>query len=64
VTLTGSGASSLTLRIAGAKAAHGTVTLRSGGRLAGTLDGHRITVRLSTSARTAKLKAHVAELAR
>jgi pimeloyl-ACP methyl ester carboxylesterase len=64
VTLTGSGASSLTLRIAGAKAAHGTVTLRSGGRLAGTLDGHRIAVRLSTSARTAKLKAHVAELAR
>jgi hypothetical protein len=64
VTLTGGGTSALALTIRGAKAAHGTVTLRSGGRLAGTLGGHRISVRLSTTARTAKRTAHVSELAR
>ena len=36
----------LTLRVAGAKAARGTVTLRSGGRLSGTLGGRRISLRL------------------
>ncbi|WP_028058552.1 alpha/beta fold hydrolase [Candidatus Solirubrobacter pratensis] len=64
VTVTGGGTSRLTLRIAGSKAAHGTVTLRSGGRLAGTLGGHRIAVRLSTSASSAKRRARIAQLAR
>jgi pimeloyl-ACP methyl ester carboxylesterase len=64
VTLTGSGTSALSLTIGGAKAAHGKVTLRSGGRLTGTLGGRRISVRLGTTAQTAKRKAHVTELAR
>ena len=46
VTVTGSGNSRLTLRVAGSKAARGTVTLRSGGRLTGTLGGRRISVHL------------------
>ena len=46
VTVSGSGNSRLTLRVAGAKAARGTVTLRSGGRLSGTLGGRRISVHL------------------
>jgi pimeloyl-ACP methyl ester carboxylesterase len=64
VTLTGGGTSRLTLRVAGGKAAHGTVTLRSGGRLEGMLGGRRISVRLSTTARTSKLQAHISQLAR
>jgi hypothetical protein len=50
VTLTGGGTKQLTLQIGGAQAAHGTVTLRSGGRLAGTLGGRRIRLRVGTSA--------------
>jgi pimeloyl-ACP methyl ester carboxylesterase len=46
VTLTGSGSSRLTLRVAGPKAARGTVTLRAGGRLSGTLGGRRVSLRL------------------
>jgi hypothetical protein len=45
VTVSGRGNSRLTLRVAGAKAARGTVVLRSGGRLSGTLGGRRISVR-------------------
>jgi pimeloyl-ACP methyl ester carboxylesterase len=63
VTLTGGGTSALALTVGGGKAAHGTVTLRSGGRLVGTLDGRRISVRLGTTARTAKRVARVSELA-
>jgi pimeloyl-ACP methyl ester carboxylesterase len=57
VTVTGGGTSQLTLTVAGAKAARGTVTLRSGGRLAGTLGGRHISVRLGTSARMAGVSA-------
>jgi pimeloyl-ACP methyl ester carboxylesterase len=64
VTVTGGGTSRLTLRVAGGKAAHGTVTLRSGGRVVGTLDGRRISVRLGTTARTSKVEAHISQLAR
>ena len=46
VTVTGSGNSRLTLRVSGSKAARGTVTLRSGGRLSGSLGGRRISVHL------------------
>jgi pimeloyl-ACP methyl ester carboxylesterase len=46
VTLTGSGNTAIRLRVAGSQAARGTVTLRSGGRLAGTLGGRRINLRL------------------
>ena len=46
VTVTGSGGAKITLRVAGAKAARGTVTLRSGGRLSGTLGGRRVSLRL------------------
>jgi hypothetical protein len=46
VTVTGSGNSRITLRVGGAKAARGTVTLRSGGRLSGTLGGRHISLRL------------------
>jgi len=42
VTLTGSGTERLTLRVGGSEAAHGTVTLRPGGRLSGTLGGRRV----------------------
>jgi pimeloyl-ACP methyl ester carboxylesterase len=57
VTITGGGTNALTLRVGGAKAAHGTVTLRSGGRLSGTLGGRRIALRIGTSAAAAA--AHV-----
>jgi pimeloyl-ACP methyl ester carboxylesterase len=46
VTLTGGGNTSIRLRIAGSQAARGTVTLRSGGRLSGTLGGRPIKLRL------------------
>jgi pimeloyl-ACP methyl ester carboxylesterase len=48
VTLTGGGSRTLRLRVSGTKAARGTVTLRTRGRLTGTLDGRRISVRLAT----------------
>jgi hypothetical protein len=54
VTLTGGGTTGLRLRIGGANAAHGTVTLRSGGRLSGSLGGRRIALRVGTSAVTAR----------
>ena len=44
VTVTGSGERADTLRVAGSKAARGTVTLRSGGRLSGTLGGRKISL--------------------
>jgi hypothetical protein len=50
VTLTGGGTKQLTLRIGGEQAAHGTVMLRSGGWLTGTLGGRRIKLRVGTSA--------------
>jgi hypothetical protein len=48
VTLTGGGSRTLRLRVSGTKAASGTVTLRTRGRLTGTLGGRRISVRLAT----------------
>jgi hypothetical protein len=48
VTLTGSGNNRITLRVAGSKAARGTVTLRSGGRISGTLGGRMISLRLGS----------------
>ncbi len=50
VTVSGGGTTLLRLRVGGANAAHGTVTLRSGGRLSGTLGGRRIALRVGTSA--------------
>ena len=47
VTVNGGGGRALTLRVAGPKAARGTVTLRTRGRLTGRLGGRRISVRLS-----------------
>ena len=47
VTVNGGGSRSLTLRVAGPKAASGTVTLRTRGRLTGRLGGRRISVRLA-----------------
>jgi pimeloyl-ACP methyl ester carboxylesterase len=44
----GGGGRSLALRVAGAEAARGTVTLRTGGRLTGRLGGRRIAVRLGS----------------
>src|SRR6185503_4699911 len=46
VTLTGGGTSRLVFHVSGSKAAHGTVTLRTGGRMRGTLGGHKISVTL------------------
>jgi pimeloyl-ACP methyl ester carboxylesterase len=46
VTVTGEGNTRLILRVAGAAAARGTIALRSGGRLTGTIGGRRISVRL------------------
>jgi pimeloyl-ACP methyl ester carboxylesterase len=67
VTVTGGGNRSLTLHVAGTKAASGTVTLRSRGRLAGRLGGRRIAVALgspqSSVAIDARLLGHK-ELAR
>ena len=48
VTVTGTGSRSLRLRVSGTKAASGTVTLHTRGRLTGTLGGRRISVRLAT----------------
>src|SRR3954470_2374191 len=64
VTLTGGGTSRLVFRVSGSKAAHGTVTLRTGGRLRGTLGGRRISVTLGTSARGSKLPARASRLTR
>jgi hypothetical protein len=64
VTLTGGGTSRLTFRVGGSKAARGTVELRAGGRLKGTLGGRRISVTLGTSARASKLGARAAQLVR
>jgi hypothetical protein len=64
VTLTGGGTSRLVFRVSGSKAAHGTVTLRTGGRLHGTLGGRRISVTLGTSASATKLPARAARLTR
>jgi len=50
--------------VSGSKAAHGTVTLRTGGRLRGTLGGRRISVTLGTSARASKLRARASTLTR
>jgi pimeloyl-ACP methyl ester carboxylesterase len=64
VTLTGGGSSRLVFHVSGSKAAHGTVTLRTGGRLRGTLGGRRISVTLGTSARASKLRARASRLTR
>jgi hypothetical protein len=64
VTLTGGGTSRLVFRVSGSKAARGTVTLRTGGRLRGTLGGRRISVTLGTSARSSKLPARASRLTR
>jgi pimeloyl-ACP methyl ester carboxylesterase len=64
VTLTGGGTSRLVFHVSGSKAAHGTVTLRTGGRLRGTLGGRRISVTLGTSARASKLPARASRLTR
>ena len=54
----------ITLRVAGAKAARGTVTLRSGGRLSGTLGGRRISLRLGAPDIAAAKASRALELAR
>ena len=64
VTLTGGGDASIKLRVAGAKAARGTVTLRSGGRLSGTLGGRRISLRLGAPDVAAAKASRALELAR
>jgi pimeloyl-ACP methyl ester carboxylesterase len=43
----GSHEHSITVRVSGAAAAHGTVTLSGGGRASGTLGGHRFTVNVA-----------------
>jgi pimeloyl-ACP methyl ester carboxylesterase len=48
VTVTGGGNRAIRLRVAGPKAARGSVVLRSGGRLSGTLGGRRVSLRLGT----------------
>ncbi len=53
VTLTGGGSRALRMRVGGGNAAHGTLMLRSGGRLSGMLDGKRIALRIGTSAASA-----------
>ncbi len=64
VSVTGSGNSRLTLRVSGSKAARGTVTLRSGGRLSGTLGGRRISVRLGAPKVSAARASRALKLAR
>jgi pimeloyl-ACP methyl ester carboxylesterase len=64
VTLTGGGTSRLVFHVSGSKAAHGTVTLRTGGRLRGTLGGRKLSVTLGTSARASKQPARVSRLMR
>jgi hypothetical protein len=53
VRVSGGGRNALTLQVSGSKAAAGTVTLRSGGRLTGSLGGRPISLRLKTPAATA-----------
>jgi pimeloyl-ACP methyl ester carboxylesterase len=64
VTLSGSIGSAVRLRVAGAKAARGTVTLRSRGRLTGTLGGRRISLRLGALDVAAAKASRALELAR
>ena len=55
VALSGGGNRTFTFRVGGAKAAHGTIVLHSGRRLTGSLDGHRISVRVGAPHVTAAL---------
>jgi pimeloyl-ACP methyl ester carboxylesterase len=64
VTVSGSGNSKITLHVAGGKAARGTVVLRSGGRLSGTLGGRRISVRLGAPRVSAARASRALKLAR
>jgi pimeloyl-ACP methyl ester carboxylesterase len=65
VTLSGGGTSRVwDLRIGGASAARGSVTLRSGGRLVGRLGGRRIDLRLATSSAATATAATLAQEAR
>jgi pimeloyl-ACP methyl ester carboxylesterase len=64
VTVTGSGNSRIALRVSGAKAAHGTVTLKSGGRLTGTLGGRRVSLRLGAPDVAAAKASRALKLAR
>jgi pimeloyl-ACP methyl ester carboxylesterase len=64
VTLTGGGTAHLVVHVSGSKAAHGTVTLSTGGKLRGTLGGRRISVTLGTSARASKVPARASRLTR
>jgi pimeloyl-ACP methyl ester carboxylesterase len=64
VTVSGRGNSRLTLHVAGGKAARGTVMLRSGGRLSGTLGGRRVSVRLGAPRVSAARASRALELAR
>jgi pimeloyl-ACP methyl ester carboxylesterase len=64
VTVSGRGNSRLTLQVAGGKAARGTVVLRSGGRLSGTLGGRRISIRLGAPRVSAARASRALKLAR
>ena len=64
VTVSGSGNARITLRVSGSKAAKGEVTLRSGGRLSGTLGGRKISLRLGAPNIAAAKAARALKLAR
>jgi pimeloyl-ACP methyl ester carboxylesterase len=64
MTVSGSGNSAIRLRVAGPKAARGSVILRSGGRLSGTLGGRRISLRLGAPNVAAANAAAARKLAR
>jgi pimeloyl-ACP methyl ester carboxylesterase len=61
VTVSGTLGNTATLRIGGSKAAHGTLRLRSGGRISGRLAGRRISLRVGSASKAA---ARVAKLSR
>jgi pimeloyl-ACP methyl ester carboxylesterase len=64
VTVSGTLGNTATLRIGGSKAAHGTLTLRSRGRITGTLSGRRISLRVGSASAAAARVARVAKLPR
>jgi pimeloyl-ACP methyl ester carboxylesterase len=64
VTVSGSGNARISLRVSGSKAASGEVTLRSGGRLSGTLGGRKISLRLGAPDIAAAKASQALKLAR
>ena len=64
VTVSGTLGNTAKLRVSGSKAAHGTITLRSRGRISGTLAGRKISLRVTGASAAAANVARAAKLPR